>query len=165
MKPRLSNLSVFIGLILTASSLFAVNERQSATHAREERHNLLGVFVGGHYVDHNDHFTYGLEYHRVVYFPFGFSVIAENTPINKEHNSETEFFALATYNFFEYFTMGVGPGIKYEKEEPNRMLGRVTLGHIFHIKPDMEMTPNVDFDVSEKGGSKFVFGVTFGKQF
>ncbi|KTC67782.1 hypothetical protein Lbir_3030 [Legionella birminghamensis] len=159
-----SCLPIFFTLSLAASLSYA-DEPQNKAHARETYHNMLGVFLGGHYIDQGAHFTYGLEYHRMLTLPFGFSIIAENTPINKEHNNETELFALATYNFLGHFTMGVGPGIKYEKGEPDRMIGRLTLGHIFHIKPDMEITPNVDFDVNEADSNKIVFGVTFGKQF
>lgn len=135
------------------------------SHVREKNKNLIGVFVGGNHTQNNTSFTYGLEYHRIIYMPFGFSAIVENTPNNIEHNNETEFIGLGTLNIFKNLTFGVGPGIKYEKNEPNRMLGRLAAGYIIHFPPDIEIAPGLDLDFIENGEKELVFGITFGKQF
>lgn len=134
--------------------------------AREGKNkNLLGVFVGGNHAQNDEAFTYGFEYHRVLSMPFGFSAVIEHTPVNVEQNNQVELIGLGTLNVFRNLTFGIGPGIRYEKDEPNRMVGRLGIGYIIHFPPDIEITPNIDLDFIEGGEKELIFGITFGKQF
>lgn len=159
-------IKVFQIIILSflCQNLFAA-ELVEASHVREERPNLAGVFVGGTYFQHTDFSTYGFEYHRIVALPFGTSFIAENSENKAVVKNETALYGLLTLNFMRNLYVGVGPGVKFIKDERERLLGRITVGHIIHFPPGIEVTPNIDLDWTEGESEAFVFGITFGKQF
>ncbi|HAT2149582.1 hypothetical protein [Legionella pneumophila] len=161
-------ITIILGIACLFCSIHPVNSApdfSNKPHVREKNKNLLGVFVGGNHAQNDEAFTYGFEYHRVLSMPFGFSAVIEHTPVNVEQNNQVELIGLGTLNVFRNLTFGIGPGIRYEKDEPNRMVGRLGIGYIIHFPPDIEITPNIDLDFIEGGEKELIFGITFGKQF
>ncbi len=57
------------------------------------------MLFGGAEIRNHNYFTYGLEYHRVLAIPFGFSFNVEDTPNNKEQHHEIETMGLITLSF------------------------------------------------------------------
>ena len=113
----------------------------------------------------NNYFTYGLEYHRTLILPLGFSFSVENTPNNKEQHHEIETMGLITLSFFKNITLGIGPGIKFEEGNKSKFLGRGAFNYIFKIGSTIEMTPNINYDVVNNGSNEVIYGIKIGKQF
>ena len=153
-----------------------------AKHVREEVNNAVGVFLGPTYDKGKNLFTYGVEYHRVVSFPFGFLIDSESIPRNREGEAEYELFGLATLNLFKNVIVGTGPGLKFAKEAPEtkeedsetqvpkkrvrKLMGRIFAGYIFELPKAFELTPNASLDFSRNTTAKEInYGLTIGKKF
>lgn len=134
-------------------------------HVREEKPNMIGLFLGGTNTQNRNFFTYGLEYHHVMQFPFGFSFVAEDTPNNIFGHHEGEVVGLVTFNFFQHMTLGLGPGVQVEKGAASKMLGRISLGYVHMLMKNIELTPSVDYNWVSRNSNKILYGITLGKQF
>lgn len=162
-------------VMLVWSFLLFFANPMHAKHAREEVDNAVGVFIGSTYDGVKNMFTYGFEYHRIVSFPFGFLLDGENIPRNREGDSEYEVFSLAVMNFHPHFIVGVGPGLKFAKEERGedegkknveKLRGRLFLAHVIALPNEFELVPNASLDFIEGTRTKEVnFGFTFSKSF
>ncbi|WP_298624190.1 hypothetical protein [uncultured Legionella sp.] len=84
---------------------FSYPPMRAAKHVREEIDNAVGVFLGPTYNKGKNSFTYGVEYHRIVSFPFGVLIDAENIPRNREGDTEYELFGLATINMLRIWLL------------------------------------------------------------
>jgi hypothetical protein len=101
-------ISLSVAFLMTQMLYAAETTVHKSKRAREENANTVGVFLGGTNEEHKDKFTYGLEYHRIIKFPFGLSIIGEDIPKNIEGHQESSLIGLATLNPFKDFIAGVG---------------------------------------------------------
>lgn len=137
----------------------------ATTHSRFEKDHLLALFVGGTGVESNNYFTYGVEYHKALTFPFGYSITLEDTLNNKVHHHEIEVIGLMSFSCLKHITFGIGPGLKFEKGESDKLLGRVAFNYIFKLKPTIEITPTIKYNIVQRSPNEIVYGAKFGKQF
>ncbi len=165
MKQSITNILGHFIVLLTILSGDLIYASETAQHMREENKNLLAVLFGATEVKNNNYFTYGLEYHRTLILPLGFSFSVENTPNNKEQHHEIETMGLITLSFFKNITLGIGPGIKFEEGNKSKFLGRGAFNYIFKIGSTIEMTPNINYDVVNNGVNEVIYGIKIGKQF
>ncbi|KTD62046.1 hypothetical protein [Legionella spiritensis] len=157
----------FIGLlpILPCPFLYASSLSPQQEHVRQEKKNLIGGFLGVTRFEDRKFFTYGIEYHRILVLPFGFSITLEGAPNNKEGNHEVEAIGVMTFNIFKNISVGIGPGVKFEEGNTNKILARVSLDYIFLLPSNIEITPNINYDFIKNGSDEVVLGITIGKQF
>ncbi|ETO93486.1 hypothetical protein LOR_12c01330 [Legionella oakridgensis RV-2-2007] len=160
--PRLSLLASFL---LSVHTLYGADTLLQTNHVREENKNMLGIFVGGTNAHHDNFFTYGFEYHRVIALPFGFSLIGEDVPNNIEGHHEAELVGLMTFNILKNISLGLGPGLQFEKGKSAKLLGRISSSYIFLLGNDIELIPSVDYNVVHDEPHNFIYGITLGKQF
>ncbi|QBR84610.1 hypothetical protein E3983_09675 [Legionella israelensis] len=160
----LNHLFISIFLLLSSLSLHA-EPYLAPKHARAEKKNVAGVFIGGLRSDGRNFFSYGMEYHRIISFPFAVAFMAEDVPNNKNSQHEYEIISSMIWHLPHNFLVGFGPGIKFEKGEPDRGLARFEIGYIFLPAQSIEILPNVNFDIVEGGSREWSYGITFGKQF
>tara|TARA_Y100000588_G_scaffold366172_1_gene431575 strand:- start:698 stop:1141 length:444 start_codon:yes stop_codon:yes gene_type:complete len=135
-----------------------------ANHVREENQNVVGLFFGATSVDDRTFMLTGLEYHRILSWPFGVSFFYEKA-LKSELMHDSDLYATATFNVFEKFVIGVGPGLRHEHRGQDRLLARASGVYIFHLKPDIEIAPQLSFDLVEGRPGELIAGVTLGKQF
>lgn len=162
-------------LVILSFFLFFSQALFAAKHVREEVDEAFGLFLGPTYDKGKNLFTYGFEYHRIVSFPFGFLLDAESIPWNREGDTEYELFGLAVVNLHHHIIAGVGPGLKFAKEEREeeegkkkvqKLMGRLFVGYVIELAPEFEVTPNASLDFTEGTRAKEInYGLTFAKQF
>ncbi|MDP3561234.1 MAG: hypothetical protein Q8R83_03545 [Legionellaceae bacterium] len=154
-------ITFFISLILFSIT----NAHTQNLHPRKEKDNIAGVFFGATRTNNINVFTEGLEYHRVVAFPFGVAVVYEHSPHNYENRAESELFGLLVWNIPHNLIFGFGPGVRFTKEKPSVTLGRVKLGYILLLPSNIEFMPNINYDVNPRVPAEWVGGFSIGKQF
>ncbi len=135
------------------------------THPREEKNNIASVFLGSTTTQAQIRYTDGLEYHRIISFPFGVAVIYENTPKNIENRSESELYSLLAWNLPHDLIIGAGPGWRFKKSQPSVFLTRLKLGYIFLLPGNIEIMPNANYDFNPDVRAEWVTGISIGKQF
>lgn len=134
-------------------------------HPREEKSNIASIFLGSTTTEGQIRFTDGLEYYRIIAFPFGVAIVYENTPKNIENHSESELYGLLAWNLPHNLILGVGPGWRFKKSEPSTFLTRLKLGYIFLLPANIEIMPNVNYDFNPNVPAEWVTGISIGKQF
>ncbi len=152
-------------LLLFVLLYFPLSGLPQKPHARAEKDNIASIFLGSTTTEGKIVYTDGLELHRVIAFPFGATIVYENTPKNIERRSESEVFGLLTWNIPYDFMFGVGPGWQFKKDEPSVFLTRLKLGYIYLLPGRIEVMPNVNWDINPDTPNAWVIGLSLGKQF
>jgi hypothetical protein len=155
-------LTIFIISLLSLNLLHAT---KLSNHVREEKSNMLGVFMGGTNTQHKNFFTYGFEYHRIIALPIGLSLIGEHVAHNIEAHHEVDLVGLLTFNLLNNITLGFGPGLELEERKPTRLLGRISASYIFLFHKDIEIAPGIDYNFIQQEHNQLIYGITLGKKF
>ncbi len=134
-------------------------------HTREDAEDVIGISVSATNDQKDTFASFGLEYHHIFLFPYGATLIFEYSPNNGESREELEIIGLATVNLLKRLELGFGPGVKLEKEESNRFMGRLRLGYILKPFEGVEVSPHVRYDMIEGQKDEFGAGVAFSKRF
>lgn len=155
-------------ILLLQHNIYAETSGDTKQHPREQADNVIGVFLGGTHVEHSTFWTYGLEYHRVVAFPFGVSIVGEAARDPAVKLNELDVFVLGSLNIGENIAFSIGPGIKHITGFADRSVARFNATYILLLPDKIELAPNINLDIfnlEDRNIHAWVFGVRLGKQF
>lgn len=152
---RITTLLVSTGLLLASNQ----------TLAAAEAHHLPGIFIGYTHAEHENEFTYGIEYEYKINAEWGVGAVYEKTDGAHHDDGVTVKLAQVYYHTPQHIRLGAGLGKeKVGGHHPHTEdLYRVSASYEYHLGDfAIEPTVAVDFIGSKKA---YVFGVAFVRPF
>ena len=135
------------------------------TLAASEAHHLPGIFIGYTHAEHENEFTYGIEYEYKINADWGVGAVYEKTDDAHHEDGVTVKLAQVYYHTPQHIRLGVGIGKeKIGGDHPHTEdLYRVSASYEYHVG-DFAIEPTIAVDFID-GEEAYVLGIAFVRPF